>query len=468
MQSTRAMRITTIALVLLLAASLWWGYGQYRLRRSFNIQLENSYQRAFHELVWNMKTVENELALLSAANGVEQQMQKLSTVWRQVYAAEEKVGQLPLGLVPLDETESYLHRVGDYVFGLVSKGSTLGQADKDSVLELQQSAGKIGDQLGALQSTILEQDIRWTDVQAALVKANRQNEVRDNTVADGFKMVNQEVQQFPEIKIDQRIGVVLPPPTALGGPKVSQAEAQETALWFLSPNDKPAFQVVSVELTKGAIPTYRFVLTTPQADRRVTVAVTEEGGKVFWMLDNRTPSAVQIPTAALTQQAEDWLRRRGYNNLRLVGLHEYQGSVLFAYVFEQNGVLVYPDLLRVRMASDDGSVIGFEGNGYVAYHAENRQLPQPKITVEQALGKLSSGLQQIGPAQLAIIFNASAKETLVYELPVRNAQDSFLIYVDAQKGDELQIVRLDPVDLPKQDGANTSTTSQNQPSSTNR
>lgn len=458
MQSIRAMRITAIVLVLLLAGSLWWGYGQYQLRRSFNIQLENSYQRAFHELVYNMKTVENELAMLSAANGVDQQMQKLSTVSRQAYSAQEKVGQLPLGLVPLDETEAYLKRVGDYVSSLASKGSALGQAEKTSVLELQQSAGKIGDQLAALQSTILQKNIRWTDVQAALVKAKRQDEVRDNTVIDGLQLVNQEVQQFPEIKVDQRVGVALPPPTALGGTKVSQADAQATALWFLSPNDKAAFQVVSVELTKGIIPTYRFVLTTPRADRQVTVEVTEAGGKVFWMFDSRVPSAVQIPNAALTQQSSDWLRRRGYNNLQLVGQHEYQGSVLFAYVFEQNGVLVYPDLLRVRMARDDGSVIGFEGNGYVAYHSETRQLAQPKITVEQALGKLSKGLEQIGPAQLAVIFNANAQETLTYELPVKNATDSFLIYVDAEKGDELQIVRLDPVDLPKQDGATTSTT----------
>ncbi|MGI6358722.1 MAG: germination protein YpeB [Bacillota bacterium] len=440
-----------LALALLLAISLWWGYEQLRLQRLLTVQLENSYQRAFHELVWNIRTVENELAMLSAAGGLNQQMQSLATVWRQVYAAQENVGQLPLGLVPLDESEAYLSQVGDYVFSLVTKGAGLSDEERARVAQLQQSAAKIGDQLASLQANILQQNILWTDVQKALVKARREDEVRDNTVVNGFQLVNKEVQEFPEVALDQRIGVAQPPPTALTGEKVTQEEALDIARWFLSPGDKNAYLLVSSELTGGPIPTYRFVFTPNEGDRRITVEVTERGGKVFWMLDNRVPTAVQVPAAALSQQASAWLRRRGYHNLQLIGLHEYQGSVLFAFVYEQDGVLVYPDLLRLRVASDDGSVIGFEGNGYVAYHREQRQLPEPQVSLQQALSKLASGLQQVGPAQMAVIFNARAEEALVYEIPVsRNMEGGFLVYIDAQDGEEVQIVRLDAASLPVQ------------------
>ncbi len=440
-----------LALALLLAVSLWWGYEQLRLQRLLTVQLENNYQRAFHELVWNIKTVENELAMLSAAGGLNQQMQSLATVWRQVYAAQENVGQLPLGLVPLDESEAYLSQVGDYIFSLVSKGTYLSDAERIGVGELQQCAAKIGDQLASLQATILQDNIRWTDLQTALIKARQEDEVRDNTIVNGFQLVNKEVQEFPEVVLDGRIGVAQPPPTALDGEKITQEEARDIALCFLSPGDKTAYQEVSNERTGGPVPTYRFVFTPNEGDRRITVEVTEQGGRVFWMLDNRVPSTVQVPAGALSKQASAWLRRRGYSNLQLIGLHEYQGSVLFAFVYEQDDVLIYPDLLRLRVASDDGSVIGFEGNGYVAYHREQRQLPEPQISLEDALSKLASGLQQVGPAQMAVIFNARAEETLVYEIPVsRNMEGGFLIYVDAQNGEEVQIVRLDAASLPVQ------------------
>lgn len=442
--------IATVAVAVLLGVSIWWGYGQFRLNRTYTIRLENNYQRAFHELVWHMQTVENELAKLSVASSAPQCIEKLSTTWRQIYAAGEKVGQLPLGLVELDDTESYLTRAGDYLFSLVRQGGNLSPDQRRQLQELRQSAAAIGSELATLQSTILQRNLKWTDVEAALVKRGRQNEVQDNTVIDNFQLVNRQVQEFPEIKLDQRIGVVAPPPTALTGPKVTQAQAQETALWFLSPGNKAAWQVVAMETTNGLIPTYSFVLRPSQGNGRATVDITQQDGRVLFMLDNRTPAAEQIVVQQAISQADIFLRERGFTNMRLIGQDRYQGTLMLSYVYVQDGVLIYPDLLRVRVALDNGMIIGFEGNGYTAYHVERRDLSNPGISIDQALSRLARELEVIGAEQLAIVFNAQGRETLVYEIPARYQNDRFLIYVDATKGEEVQIVRLEPVNLPAQ------------------
>ncbi|NLY53720.1 MAG: germination protein YpeB [Firmicutes bacterium] len=449
MRFDQSLRWVTIALIIALGASIWWGVTQLRLHKDFAIKLENNYQRAFHELVWHIQTVENELAMLSAAGSAQQEREKLATVWRQLYAAQEKVGQLPLGLVPLENAEKYLSTTGDQIFALVRRGSNLSAAERAEVDKMQRGAAQLASELASLQQTVLTRNLRWTDVEAALVQARREEQVQDNTVLNGLSLVNKQVQEYPEVQFDQRIGVVQPQPN-LQGPKISLAEAQERALWFLSPNDKSQYQVVSSELTDGIIPAYNLVLTTKEADRRVNVEITQVQGRVLWMLDNRQPETAVLPTAALQQRAADFLRRRGFKNMQLVGQHEYQGSVLFAYVYEQDGVLIYPDLLRVRVARDDGSVIGFEGNGYTAWHQDLRRLPTPKISIRQALEKLAQGLELIGPVQLAVVFDSSAQEALVYEIPAKRGADQFLIYVDTQTGQEVQIVRLDTSDLPRQ------------------
>ncbi len=449
MRITHGLRWLTLALLLALGVSLWWGVSQLRLHKNFAVRMENNYQRAFHELVWHVQTVENELAKLSVAGTAEQELEKLATVWRQLYAAHEKVGQLPLGLIPLENTEAYLASVGDQVFALVRRGTGLSPADRAQVDNMQQGAAKLAGELSTLQQTVLTSNLRWTDVETALMRAQREDQVQDNSVVNSLSLVNKQVQEYPEVQFDQRIGVLAPTPR-LTGAKVTQAEAQEHALWFLSPTDKSAYQVASAELTGGTVPTYSFVLNSQDGKRNVSVAVTENLGRVLWMLDSRQPAqAANLPIDALESQAAEFLRRRGFKNMRLVGQHEYQGSTLFAYVFEQNGVLIYPDLLRVRVARDDGSVIGFEGNGYTSWHKE-RQLPSPQITMQTALTALANGLELIGPAQLAVIFNARAQETLVYEFPVRRGPDQFLVYVDTQTGNELQIVRLESSELPKQ------------------
>lgn len=450
MRITHGLRWLALALVLALAVSIWWGVSQLRLHRNFAVRLENNYQRAFHELVWHIQTVENELAKLSVAGTAEQEMEKLATVWRQLYAAQEKVGYLPLGLVPLESTEAYLASVGDQVFALVRRGTGLSSADRAQVDNMQQGAAKLASELAALQQTVLTRNLHWTEVESALSKAGGQEQVRDNSVINGFNLVNKQVQEYPEVQFDQRIGIVAPTPR-LTGAKVTEQEAAAHALWFFAPGNESAYKIVSAELTGGTIPTYSFVVTAQQdATKRINIAVTETLGRVLWMLDSRQPGdSSTLPAMALEEQAATFLRRRGFKNMRLVGHHEYQGAMLFAYVFEQDGVLIYPDLLRVRVARDDGSVIGFEGNGYTAWHKE-RQLPSPEISMQKALEALAKGLELIGPAQPAVIFNARAEETLVYEFPVKRGSDTFLVYVDAQTGNELQIVRLESTELPKQ------------------
>lgn len=450
MRITRGLRWVALILLLALGVSIWWGVSQLRLHRNFAVRLENNYQRAFHELVWHIQTVENELAKLSAAGTAEQEVEKLATVWRQLYAAQEKVGQLPLGLVPLESTEAYLASVGDQVFGLVRRGTGLSPADRKQVDNIQQGTAKLASELAALQQTVLTSNLRWTDVESTLAKTRNQDQVRDNSVINGFSLVNKQVQEYPEVQFDQRIGVVAPTPRIVG-PKVTQQEAAGHALWFFAPGNESAYKVVAAELTGGTIPTFSFVLASQQdSTRRINIAVTENLGRVLWMLDSRQPGvAGALPAKALEEHAANFLRRRGFKNMRLVGQHEYQGSMLFAYVFEQDGVLIYPDLLRVRVARDDGSIIGFEGNGYTAWHKE-RQLPSPKISMQKAHEALAKGLELLGPAQPAVIFNARAEETLAYEFPVKRGSDTFLVYVDAQTGNELQIVRLESTPLPKQ------------------
>lgn len=450
MRITPGLRWLALAVILAFGATIWWGVTQLRLHRDFAIRLENNYQRAFHELVWHIQTVENELAKLSVAATAEQEMEKLATVWRQLYAAQEKVGQLPLGLVPLENAEAYLASVGDQVFALVRRGTGLSPSDRAQIDKMQQGAAKLAGELAELQQTVLTRNLRWTDVESALVRVRNEDEVRDNSVINSFALVNKQVQEYPEVQFDQRIGVA-PPTPRLEGNKVSREEAAATALWFLDPGNEAAYKIVSAELTGGTIPAYSFVITSEQdASRRISVAVTETKGRVLWMLDSRQPpTAGSLPSEALREQAANFLRRRGYRDMRLVGQHEYQGSVLFAYVFEQDGVLIYPDLLRVRVASDDGRVIGFEGNGYTAWHKE-RALPSPKTSVQEALERLAEGLELIGSAQMAVIFNAQSEEALVYEFPVQRGNDRFLVYVDALSGKELQIVRLEPTVLPKQ------------------
>jgi len=45
-------------------------------------------------------------------------------------------------------------------------------------------------------------------------------------------------------------------------------------------------------------------------------------------------------------------------------------TAIINYAYKQGDVVVYPDLIKVKIALDNGEVIGFESKGYLSNHTE--------------------------------------------------------------------------------------------------
>ena len=54
------------------------------------------------------------------------------------------------------------------------------------------------------------------------------------------------------------------------------------------------------------------------------------------------------------------------------------GVITINYAYSQNGVIMYPDLIKVKISLDDGQVLGIETTGYLNNHTE-RDISKVKI-----------------------------------------------------------------------------------------
>ena len=61
----------------------------------------------------------------------------------------------------------------------------------------------------------------------------------------------------------------------------------------------------------------------------------------------------------------------------------------------QDNVIMYPDLIKVKVALDNGEVLGIETTGYLNNHVENRDISNIKITEEEAKKDLNTDLEII-------------------------------------------------------------------------
>jgi len=109
----------------------------------------------------------------------------------------------------------------------------------------------------------------------------------------------------------------------------------------------------------------------------------------------------------------------------------------------QDGVLIYPDQLKVKVALDDGSILSYDALAYLTSHTV-RKLPKPAIEADEARELLSPALTVTDPARLAVIpvETVDTPEAYCWEFRGTSYGEQFFVYVNAETGTEEKILQL--------------------------
>ena len=86
---------------------------------------------------------------------------------------------------------------------------------------------------------------------------------------------------------------------------------------------------------------------------------------------------------------------------------------------------------------DDGRVDGFEGTNYQIFHRV-RPLKEPGLSEAEAKEGLNPRLTVIG-SRLAVILDDFYQEKLVYEFRCKLDKDTYLVYINAETGEEEEV-----------------------------
>jgi len=111
--------IRTILIAVLtigIAGTAYWGYEEHQEKNALLINSENNYQRAFHDLTYQMDDLHNKIGATLAMNSKKSLSPALADVWRITSEARAGVGQLPLTLLPFNKTEEFLSNIGNFSY----------------------------------------------------------------------------------------------------------------------------------------------------------------------------------------------------------------------------------------------------------------------------------------------------------------------------------------------------------------
>lgn len=100
---------------------------------------------------------------------------------------------------------------------------------------------------------------------------------------------------------------------------------------------------------------------------------------------------------------------------------------------------MYPDLIKVKIALDDGDILGMEATGYLNNHTQRSNLV-PIITVDEAKTNLNKNLEILSEGLAVIPVENTEEEVFCYEFKGKIEDKEFLVYINAETGEEEEIL----------------------------
>ncbi len=439
-QYHQAMVVFASALIL----TGFFAYNTYTERKQYQTYLQNSYQRSFREMVTNVENIKLLLEKAEVSASPSQSNAIMTQAWSQAFSAADNLGDLPITHTALSKTAKYLTQVGDFSYALSrqnAKNEALTDEEVQQIVKLNKYAGFLLEQLHILESDVSQGKVRFGELRKqgklVLKKASQ------NAVDVNFGTMEDKFSDYPSLIYDGPFSdnVIEGKPKGLAGKDIKAEEAKKAAEKFIGA-DKVGKIIVSSS-GKGKINTFglEIIPKDNNRERSISIDITKKGGHVLWMLNPR-----EVPEKKLTDQkasdiAKKFLEKQGFGKLEETYFLKNDNTTVITYIgVTDDGILVYPDLLKVKVALDNGEIVGFDAYPYLMSH-DKREIPKPKLTEAQAREKLSKRLT-VERVKLAVIPMPGNKEQLCYEFKGRNETNDYFVYINAETGYEENILRI--------------------------
>ena len=400
---------------------------------------ENSYNMAFYELVDYVQNVETYLAKSLISSTPEHGAETLTNVWRESNLAQAYLSQLPIESQELEKTEKFLNQVSDYSYSLSRKNiynESLTDEELKNLKDLHTYSVELENTLNQLADDINSGRIKWNELTNKGTTAFAQ-QVSTSSL-EGFSNLEENFHEYSGLIYDGAFSEHLTSsePKALTGDDIDEETAKQKAIEFIGKDNVK--EVENLGYSENAtIPEYNFSIKT-SAEDSVNISISKKGGHIVYMNSNRNVNTEVISQEEANSKGKEFLSNHGFKDMKETYYLKQDGIVTINYAYTQNDVVVYSDLIKVKVALDNGEVLGIETTGYLNNHTQ-RDTTKVKISKEEAKKTLNKDLQ-ISSEGLAIIPTEYKTEILCYEFKGKVDDREFLVYVNAESGREEDIL----------------------------
>ena len=414
-----------VALCVSLGANAWLGAQRVRIARQVNAQR----QRELYDVVAAMADIEVNLQKLMIASGAAQSTELLGETALLAQHVESGLARLPMRYETAADAMKFAGQMGQYAMALTvqtADGSMLTGEDERQIEGMLEACRALNAHLSSVGESMYTQPV----------------EERGSVMGDAAMswpeeaIAGESAIKYPSLIFDGPFsdGRQAGTPKGLTGQRVTREVAREAAARYAGVT---ADRVRDGADSGGVFEAFGFLADTPGGE--VSVQVTGVGAHLLWMMPERAQYEERAARDQCMANAQAYLRDMGFGDMEPCFIQQYDGMIVANFAAVQDGVLLYPDQVKIQVSMENGQVVGAECSQYLMNHTPRMDLT-PEIDQQEAAQMLSARLS-VKQGRLCVI-PQDAGERLCWGFEGEFAGSRYFVFVDAKGGEAAEILRV--------------------------
>ncbi len=401
---------------------------------NFETQVDNVYKRNLYDLVESVNNVETKLSKIVISTNKDFQNKTLLEVANNTDLAELCLASLPLSQTTMMDSYRFINQVGGFTKILaekIAKGQNLSESDKISLEEIKTAISKIKK---GMNDFVLDQEKDYAILDENWAKIKQE----DNTFSAKFLTFENQDLNFPIMIYDgpfsdSQLNFQV---KGLTGEMVTQEVAEKEI--------EKSFKNISSTKYQGEInskfETYNFEVQTTNG-HTLFAQVSKKGGNIITV--SGTDDGLKTDKISMEEGekiALNFAKENQIENAVCVWSDTLENCGYFNITPTENNIILYPDLVKVKVDMSSGVVIGYDSATYFTNHTK-RLFPPVKISKETAKKTLPKNYQ-ISKGRLVLAPLDYSREILCWEFEGEKDGEQYYFYINAENGKEENILKV--------------------------
>lgn len=395
---------------------------------AYGTQLESVYQKNYYELVDNVNNADMEMSKLLNATNSTYQKKMLTEINSATKNMQNNIALLPLTGEDVLESVRFVNQLSGYTTVLEEKlanGESLTVEELSTLQELHKALISMKDNLNRISM-----DMRNG---YSILVASNEMEGELNAFTINFNQIKANDVDYPTMIYDGPFSdsIVNKKVVGLTGSEVTEEEAGE----ILNKVFKDITSYVYTGQTNGRFQTYNFDIETSD-EQDLFAQVTMKGGRLLTVSGQNVSDVKKVDMTTGEKIALEFAKNNGIENAEVVWSEELNNQAYFNIAPKESGVILYPDLVKVKVDLEYGNVIGYDAISYYTNHTARSLGSKSDINPSIPSG-FSVKLVRLVLAPLD--YN---REVLCYEYQCEKEGITYYFYFNAKTGEEENILKV--------------------------